>query len=462
MKLLTSMRFSKPSQAGEGEPLSLRRRVQAGSIFTLGGFGIAQVLRLISNLILTRFLAPEAFGLMSVAVSVNIWAIMLTDIGIASSVIRSRNSDDPDFLRTAWTMQIVRNLLIWVIVLLAAGALYLAASGGAFRSDSIYSDPLLPWIMAAVGTQLAITAVSSINQSMAQRKLAMSRVVGLEIVTQLFTMTVTITFAVLGYGVWALVIGVLAGAVMNTIASHIVFAGPTMRLLFKREHVLEIFHFGKWLIIASFFGFFVNRGDQILFGGLMASDRFGLYAVASIWIVAASGVLQTIVNRIFFPAFSEIFRDRPWDLTKAYKKTRLLVDGGAIFMAYSAFFLSEYVFAFIYPENYSGVGYYVKLLSPFLLLIPFRLVNLVVLAAGDSRNFTGVAVLAGSAMLVLTPTAYHFLGEKAAIVCFAAIETVALPIIWRLGSKYLKIEPATECRVLVAMAVLLILIFTTS
>ncbi len=427
----------------------------------LGGFGIGQILRLLSNLILTRLLVPEVFGLMAVAVSINIWAIMLTDIGISTSVIRSRNSDDPDFVHTAWVMQIARNVLVWLIIMIAAVGVYVLAKAGQFRTDSILADPLLPWIMTAAGMQVVIAAFSSINQVIAQRKLAMSRVVGLEVATQLFTMAVTISFAVLGYGVWALVIGMLSGAGVKTIASHFIFAGPVMRFHFNREYALEIFHFGKWLIIASFFGFLVNRGDQLLFGGLMGSDQFGLYAVASIWIVAAAAVMQMIIGRIFFPAFSEIIRDRPKDLTQAYRKTRLLIDGVSIAIAYGVFFFSEFAFAIIYTDAYAGVGYYVKLLSPFLLLMPFRLINQVVLAAGDSRSFTGVTVLAGSAMLVLVPGAYYFFGEKTAIVCFATIEAVALPLIWRIGSRHIKIKPATEIRALSALVLLLVLIFIT-
>ncbi|MEO1241780.1 MAG: oligosaccharide flippase family protein [Pseudomonadota bacterium] len=461
MKLLTVMTSPDASQTGSTGVLSLRRRVQSGGFFALGGFGAGQALRLLSNLILTRLLVPEAFGLMAVAVSINVWAVMLTDIGIPSSVIRSRNSDDPDFLRTAWTMQIGRNFLVWIIIVIAAFVVFMLANAGAFRAGSIFANPLLPWIMASISAQLLITAFASVNQHLAQRKLAVGRVIALEIGTQLFTMATTITFAVLGYGVWALVIGMLAGGAANVIASHFIFAGPMMGFRFKKEYASEIFHFGKWLVIASFFGFLVNRGDQVLFGGLMTGDRFSLYAIASIWIVAAATVMETIISRIFYPAFSEILRDRPQDLTQAYRKTRLLIDGAAIALAFGAFFFAEFAFSIIYPGNYAGVGYFVKLLSPFLLMMPFRLINTAVLAAGDSRNFTAITVLAGISMLVVTPTVFHLFGERAAVVSFAAIEMVALPIIWRQGAKRINFDMLTEGRALFALAFLLSLIFAT-
>lgn len=438
---------------------SLGWRVRAGSVFTLGGFGLGQALRLVSNLILTRLVAPEAFGLMAIAVSINIWAIMLTDIGISSSVIRSKHSDDPEFLRTAWTLQIARNLLIMLMILVAAVAVAQMADAGMFSPQSIYANPLLPWVMAATGAQLAITAFSSVNPTMAQRKLAMGKVIALEIGTQLFSMAVTIAFAVLGYGVWALVIGMLASAAANVVASYLLFDGPSMKIRLKREYFSEIFHFGKWLIVASFFGFFVNRGDQIVFGGFMDSERYSLYVIATIWITAASTVMQTVTNRILYPAFSEIIRDRPQDLTAAYRKTRTIIDVAAIAMAFGAYFLAEPVFALIYPDNYQGVGYFIKLLSPFLLLAPFRLINTTVLAAGDSMRFTAVTVLAGGAMLVLTPPAFHFFGEKAAVVTFAVIEAVALPVIWRIGAQRITLDPLHEARALLALLALIALIF---
>ncbi len=403
---------------------------------------------------------PEAFGLMAVAVSINIWAVMLSDIGVGTSVVRSKNSDDPDFLHTAWTVQFARNTIVWCVILLAALSVWLLNTSGAFSTDSIYANPILPWVMAAAGAQVFIGAFSSINKAMAQRKLAMGRIIALEISAQLIAMLTTIAFAAAGFGVWALIIGMLTNAAVTTAASHFVFPGPAMRFGFKREYFWEIFHFGKWLIIASFFGFLVNRGDQILFGGFMNSDNFSLYAIATMWIGAASAIVQTLMRRILYPAYSEIIRERPKSLTNAYYKSRLAVEAGSITLAFGAFFFAEPVFAILYPDSYAGVGYYVKLLAPFLLLTPFRLINVAVLAGGDSRNFTAVTVLAGIAVLCLTPLMFSFAGEKAAIVTFALAETLSLPIIWRIGSKHIRLKPLAEVRMLFVMALLVVLIFT--
>ena len=445
-----------------GAPLSLRRRVQSGGAAIMGGFGAGQILRLLSNLVLTRLLAPEAFGLMAVAVSINIWSVMLTDIGINTSVIRSSNSDKPEFLHTAWTIQILRNLLIWVIICTAALAVHYLASNNLVPAESIFADPLLPWVMAGIGLQLPISGLTSINIAMAERRLAMRRVVALEIGGQIFTMFVTIAFALAGYGVWSLVLGTVAGAVFKSAASHVFFPGPRMLLRFARAHFDEIFGFGKWLIIASFFGFILNRGDQLLFGWMMESGRFSLYAVASIWVIAAIAVVQTVASRLFLPVFSEIMRDRPDDLQHIYQKLRLLIDGAVVLMAFGAFFLAEPIFARIYPENFSGVGYYVKLLSPVFLFLPYRLISIAALAAGDSKRFTAVIVVPGLAMIIFTPIAFLVFGERAAIMFFACVAATSLPIVWRLARKMMNVDIITESRMIVAAATLVILLALTT
>ena len=118
----------------------------------LGGHGVQQVLRLASNLVIARLVAPEAFGLMAVAASIYIWAVMLTDIGIASNVIRSPNSAKPDFLRTIWTFWVLRGLAIWVITIIAALIVMALASGDRIPGeDSIFTPIRCPALGDDIG-----------------------------------------------------------------------------------------------------------------------------------------------------------------------------------------------------------------------------------------------------------------------------------------------------------------------
>lgn len=441
-------------QSGAVAP-SLRQRVLTGGVVAAFGFGLQNVLRLVSNLVLTRLLVPEAFGLMSVAISFNIWALMLTEIGIGQSVIRSKNSDDPAFLHTAWVMQIARNILIASFIFLSALTVFALRTGGIVSADTIFADPRLPWVMAAMAGQIIFTGIVSLKPALASRRLALKRVVAVEVASQLVTMTFSILFALNGFGVWSLVIGVNAGGLFFCGASYLFFSGPSMRFRFHKEHFGEIFHFGKWLIVSSFFGFIINRGDHMILGWLMPGERFSLYAVAMIWIGAAMGLIQTGISRIFYPSFSEAYRENPELLTQQYQKVRNVVDGFVIVAAFGVFFLAEPFLKFIYTEEFHEVGVYARLLAPMLLFLPYRVAHAAMLAAGDSRSFSFTTIAPGVILAVGMPLIFIYIGEMAAILFFACISVAGLPIQWRASARYLRLNAFTEGRMLAAAIVLI-------
>src|SRR5438067_8759309 len=92
----------------------LKKAALSSAAWTMAGFGTLLVLRFVSNIILTHLLFPEIFGLMMLVNSFIIGLHMFTDIGIGPSIVRSRHGDDPNFLNTAWTLQIARALGLWL------------------------------------------------------------------------------------------------------------------------------------------------------------------------------------------------------------------------------------------------------------------------------------------------------------------------------------------------------------
>src|SRR5688572_8201645 len=90
----------------------LRKRILRASGWTFIQNGAALLLRLFGNLLLTRLLTPEAFGLMAVVQAFVVALAHLSDVGISQSIVVHRRGDDPAFLNTVWTVQILRGILI--------------------------------------------------------------------------------------------------------------------------------------------------------------------------------------------------------------------------------------------------------------------------------------------------------------------------------------------------------------
>ncbi|HZJ69863.1 MAG TPA: oligosaccharide flippase family protein, partial [Planctomycetota bacterium] len=90
----------------------LVRRSATWSILAHGG---SQLLRFASNIVLARLLFPEAFGLMAIVNALLQGLHLFSDIGIGPSIIQNARGNDPAFLNTAWTVQVVRGTVLWLV-----------------------------------------------------------------------------------------------------------------------------------------------------------------------------------------------------------------------------------------------------------------------------------------------------------------------------------------------------------
>ena len=114
-------------------PASLRQRILRAGTWTFVGYGVSQAIRLGGNLVMTRLLVPEMFGVMAIASIVLAMLMMLSDIGLTHNIVQSRRGEDPVFLNTAWAVQIIRGGLLWAAALLFSSGLYAGNQAGWFH-----------------------------------------------------------------------------------------------------------------------------------------------------------------------------------------------------------------------------------------------------------------------------------------------------------------------------------------
>ena len=129
---------------------ALRKRVLSAGKWTVAGFAASQAIRFGSNLLFTRLLVPEMFGIMAIAMMLVAGIGMFSDVGLKQNVVQSKSGDDARFLNTAWVTQIVRGLVICLVGLVASVCVMLANHAGAFPGGSVYTEPALPHVIAAL------------------------------------------------------------------------------------------------------------------------------------------------------------------------------------------------------------------------------------------------------------------------------------------------------------------------
>src|ERR1700730_3657475 len=156
--------------------LSLKTRVFNAGSWTIAGHGSMLVLRLFGNLVISRLLSPEVFGIMAVCTAVYVIVTLTGDIGLRQAVVRSENGHDPVFLNTAWTVQILRGISIWVMCVAAAIGLSALNFYGLLPQGSVYADKSLPLLIAATSFSTVIQSFQSMKVISLGRGLELARI----------------------------------------------------------------------------------------------------------------------------------------------------------------------------------------------------------------------------------------------------------------------------------------------
>lgn len=415
--------------SGDGMNAILARTAAVTGI----GFAAAQAMKLVSNLINTRLLSeqPEAFGLMGVALTINAFVVMLTDVGINTSIIRSDNGENPRFLRTAWVTTILRNAGLCLLVLAVAGLIALFQGQGVFVTDSILERPELPLVMAALGANLAIIGFASVNMALARRRMTPVKITLLELFVQFVSSVATIYLCWSGWGVWGLVAGTSVGALMLAVLTHVTLDGPRMGFAWSADDFRELFGFGKWLLLASFAGFIVNQADKVIFAFYFEEASYSLYVIAAIWIAAIVLLFRKLMQMVFYPAISRSYRADATTLVKTYATIRWILDAVCLTVFAVLLVGDELMFAVLYEPPYDGARRYFGVLILTVLLLPYQLLNTVLLSVGNSKRFTIVTGVGAAFTVIAVPIGYGIGGEDVAVMAFVAREiATSLTTLW--------------------------------
>ncbi|MDB4983499.1 MAG: polysaccharide biosynthesis protein [Myxococcales bacterium] len=306
-----------PGEKPPNEPNepNLRARMLRSSVFELGGYGAQQVLRLVSNLILTRLLFPAAFGLVSIVNVLLTGLVLLSDLAIQPCVIQSKRGDEPAFLNTAFTIQVIRGSALTVVMLLIAKP-----------AAWFYREPQLESLIYFGSLQLLLQGFHSTSIFTLRRALRVGWINALELGQSVVGLTVMITLARRGWGVWSLIIGMVLGTFLFSSISHILPVPYRNRFHIDKEASKEISHFGRWVLGSSAAQFLGAQSDRLLMGRLLNATWLGVYTVAGTLSEAASAVINRLVNGVMYPVLSQAARSPDGKLPELYYRLRLRLD----------------------------------------------------------------------------------------------------------------------------------------
>lgn len=292
--------------------VSLRRLVLRGTVWTLVGYGIAQLLRLAGNLILTRLLYPELFGLMALVNTFLVGLALLSDLGLGWSIVQNPRGSERAFLDTVWTIQVARGVSLWGLSIVLAGLF-----------AQFYGEAELGSIIPVASFSVLLSGFNATSLFTLKRELKLGTLTRLELVSQASGLAVILVWAWFAPSVWALVAGGLGSALVKLALSHSVSTGRRNRLAWDRTAAQAIWSFGKWILISSAITFFAEQSDRLTLGKVVPLEVLGVYGIALAFAEIPRQMTTAVAGNVLFPAFSSLRELTHFQLREKISKNRM-------------------------------------------------------------------------------------------------------------------------------------------
>lgn len=408
----------------------LRSKALRGTAITLGGTAGQQLLRLASNLILTRLLFPEAFGLMALIQTFMIGLQMFSDIGLRPSIVQNKRGEDPDFLNTAWTIQVIRGVVLWLFSCALAWPLAV-----------FYAEPQILQLLPVVGLTALIMGFATTKTATANRNLQLGRQTVITLITQGLGIVSMVVLALIWPSVWALVAGSIIGALAGVWAGHRYMPGVANRFRWDPSAAHDLMRFGRFIFVSTLAGFFVNQGDKVVLGKLVSFADLGIYNIGFFMASFPLMLGRMVAERVLFPLYRQIRPSESAANRAKIRRARSLLTGSLIVMFGGLALIGNLLIGLLYDPRYAAAGPMLIVLA--LMQIPVTLTlgnSQLLLAEGNSRDFSKLILMQAASNFIYMLGGFWLLGIFGVLL----VQGLNMLTVYPLQQRYLRRHQGTD------------------
>jgi O-antigen/teichoic acid export membrane protein len=272
-------------------------RTLRGAFWAYFSYVGGRLLILASTSVLARLLTPKEFGIVGYALVFMALLETVKDLGLGQALVASRPKEVYERADTVFLAGLGLGVLMTVVV---AGLAPLAAA--------FFDEPQLLGILPVLGLNFFIRSIGATHYAIAQKEMLFRTRTMAEFADVVVRGTVGVVLALLGAGVWSLVIGYVAGTTSLVIALWILVPWrPRLRL--DRRQLPGLLRFGGALTGVDVTSAITNNADYLFVGKVLGASALGVYTLGFRLPELAIVNVATVAGIVLFPAFANVDRD---------------------------------------------------------------------------------------------------------------------------------------------------------
>ncbi len=286
-----------PSAEGAvAAPKNLGHTASRGAAVTASGLWLKTLIQLVSTMLLARLLDPSDFGLVVMIMAIVGVADLVRDFGMTGAILQARS-----LTQRQWSG------LLWFSALLGGGLMVVIAACAPLIA-ALYGEPQLLVLTLAVAPTLLLNGLAMPLQASIQRDLRFGTLAMIDIVAMLVGVVLSLIAAVLGFGVWSLVILAGAGQVYRLIALWIAAKPKWGRPRLGRD-VIPLITTGGSIFGVQLLNYAARNLDNVIIGQQLGPAALGQYSRAYALFLLPQQQLNGPLGRVALPVLSRLQDD---------------------------------------------------------------------------------------------------------------------------------------------------------
>lgn len=316
---------------GEGAP-GLGGKARGAAKWSLITEAIAKIITPVTQLVLARILAPEAFGVIAIAIMVVSFAQMLADAGFQKYLVQHEFRDEKSLHRSAsvafWSSMVIAIVLLASIVIFRDGI------------ASMVGNPGLGVAIAVASLSLPLSVFVGNQQALFRRAFEYKKLLPIRVIVSIVPLAVSVPLALAGFDYWSLIIGILAAHLLNAVVMTAMSPWKP-DLYFSFALLREMFSFSGWSLLEAISIWATIWAGTFIVGNLLTTHELGLYRQPILVVNSAFAVIISATTPILFAALSRL-QSRPADYRRFFFRFQFTVAVVLFPIGVGAFFYRKF------------------------------------------------------------------------------------------------------------------------
>lgn len=314
---------------------------------------VNRLVRPLVTLFLARVLSPNDYGVVALAVTFTSAASMVWTLGLPTALIQRSRDIDAAANVTFWLNSLLSSL-VYLFLLLASPYI-----------GQLLGDPTIGTVLPIAAITVILDGFSMVHNALLQKQMAFDKLFWRSTLPSAAPLLVATPLAILGYGYWSLIWGIVASSFISNLTLWI--SSPWRpHWSFNGSVASEMVRFGLPTVGETFQAWFESQADKLVLGLFTSVSVVGTYTVAVT-------IFALIFNFVFGP-IKTVGYARLCRAESAHERKRIYVLAQS-FVMFAALPLGIGVAIFAGPISnilllgkYPGLDLVLQLLAPYYIL----------------------------------------------------------------------------------------------